>query len=120
VPPGVVGVVLEGVVGVLPGVVGVVGVPPGLVGVVGLPGVVGSVGVVSAVTTTVPVILGCRSQMNLYVPTVSNLQSPLQPGPVGTPGSGGTGPEDGPAVCAHDDGCGPEPKSALWAVAPEG
>ena len=33
-----------------------------------------------------------------------NRQTPAQPGPAGSSGSGGTGPVLGPAVCVHDVG----------------
>jgi hypothetical protein len=49
-------------------------------------------------TTTVPVMNGWRSQWNVYVPGVLNVQVPVQPGEVGWLGSGGTAPDDVPAV----------------------
>ncbi len=54
------------------------------------------------------------------MPGVSNLHVPLQPAAVGEVGSGGGVPPGVPAVCVHDDGAGPGPKSALWVVLPVG
>jgi hypothetical protein len=62
----------------------------------------------------------CASHTNEYVPGVSNRQLPDQPWPCGPAGSGGTGPETAPDVCAHDVGAGPPLKSTLWKLPPDG
>jgi hypothetical protein len=71
-------------------------------------------------TTIVPVMKVCRSQWKVYVPGVLNVQLPLQPGLSGLWGSGGTAPVLCPAVCVHELGAGPVPKSALCMVEPDG
>jgi hypothetical protein len=71
-------------------------------------------------TTTVPVMLVCRSQWNEYVPGVVNMQLPAQPGPVGLCGSGGTDPLDGPCVWLQAGVAGPLLKSTLCMVLPCG
>ena len=71
-------------------------------------------------TTIVPVMNGCRSQWNVYVPGESKVHVPLHPGPVGADGSGGTAPGAAGALCVHDVDAGPEPKSALCVLAPLG
>jgi hypothetical protein len=71
-------------------------------------------------TTTVAVINGCRSQWNVYVPGVLNVQVPLHPGAVAEWGTGGANPLLAPAVWAQLAGCGPLAKSALCALAPLG
>lgn len=70
-------------------------------------------------TTTVPVMNGCASQWNVYVPGWLNVHDPLHPGPVAACGSGGTDPLLEPAVCVHELGS-LAPKSALWTLAPVG
>jgi hypothetical protein len=72
-----------------------------------------------ACTATLPVMKGCRSQWNVYVPGWLNVHVPVQPAPVGTRGSGGTAPDLSPAVCAHELGC-PVVKWALCSLWPLG
>lgn len=71
-------------------------------------------------TTIVAVMNVCRSQWNVYVPGVLNVHVPLHPAAVGPCGSGGTAPLLAPAVCVHELGCGPLPKSALCSLEPLG
>jgi hypothetical protein len=95
--------------------VGPVDVPPG--GVV--PGEV-VVPELPDCTTTVPVMLVCRSQWNEYVPGVLNVQVPAQPGPVGLCGRGGTEPLEAPCVWLQAGVAGPLLKSTLCVVLPWG
>jgi hypothetical protein len=56
----------------------------------------------------------------VYVLAVLKVQVPLHPGAVNVCGNGGTEPLVVPAVCTHELGCGPAPKSALCVLAPLG
>ena len=76
--------------------------------------------VVAPSTTTDPVMRSCLAHTNVYVPGVSKRHVPLQPGPDGPAGNGGTGPVMGPAVCVHDVGLVPPVKTTLWMSAPSG
>ena len=86
VEPPVVGIGIG--MGMFIGIVVVSGVVP--VPVVEPPGgvVVVVVVVASLPTTIVPVMNGCRSQWNVYVPGVSKVQLPVQPGAVAAVGIG--------------------------------
>ena len=66
----------------------------------------GGVAPSDACTLTVPVMVrGCASQMKSYTPGFVNVHVPDQAGGVGSFGSGGTGPDDGPSVCWQPAGC---------------
>jgi hypothetical protein len=74
---------------------------------------------VASLTTIVPFIRKFRPEWKTYVPGVSKVHVPAQPGPCWYHGSGGVVPQSSPAVCLQLVGCSVS-KTMLWRLSPVG